>query len=163
MTEIWKERLNVNSSTNMDLPKGAKVLSTAWKDDNISIFIEVNPNADLVSRKFTTVGTGWDVPTNMEFKGTVLTTSRGVTEAYHVYEKAEALTCKPVKTLSKREEILDNQYIVNKNESLEHVNSGDFVKLFGQGATFHMWLEVHSYTQGDLIKSEERVLRKSIK
>lgn len=91
MKTIWKERLNPLTKTEMFLPKGAKVLSSMFKDGHASIFIEVNPDAEQVKRSFKTIGTGWQVPEGRwQFVGTVMDTGDDdYGMVFHIYELPE--------------------------------------------------------------------------
>ena len=85
MTQIWKFVLQPEVSLSM--PTGAEILSVATQGNDICLWARVNPDADREDRTFIGIGTGHDIPNNMnlQFIGTVLLS--GGTLVFHIFEK----------------------------------------------------------------------------
>lgn len=77
MNKIWKYKLEVQDSTTLLIPKGARFLSTGLQGSDIIIWILVDPNqTEQESHTIEVYGTGNPIVNNMnfrEFLGTVIT------------------------------------------------------------------------------------------
>lgn len=73
MTKIFKYDVPIDGF--VELPKGAKVLYVGNQEDQIKMWVAVDPEEDeMFPRRFITVGTGheFDFHYNVIFKGTVM-------------------------------------------------------------------------------------------
>lgn len=69
MKTIWKFVLE--PSIELEMPKGAQILSVHAQGENINLWALVDPKAEIEKRKFVAFGTGHNVPDQpMEFIGT---------------------------------------------------------------------------------------------
>jgi hypothetical protein len=72
MGKIWKYVINRVDVMCLDLPDGAEVLTAAMQNGDITLWILVDPNAELRKRPFYVVGTGNPFPPEAKtFIGTV--------------------------------------------------------------------------------------------
>ena len=59
---VWKFRLAVIDSLELEMPEGATILHVHEQNTAICLWALVDPNAPTVARKFTIYGTGHPVP-----------------------------------------------------------------------------------------------------
>lgn len=84
---VWKYTLTgtINPIT---IPEGAELLTVAGQDDNICLWVRVDPTAPQVPRVFFVVGTGFPIPGDAgEYIGSALV--RNGMFVFHVFESAE--------------------------------------------------------------------------
>lgn len=80
---IWKFPLMVTQTPQVvQMPKGARILYCGMQDGKICLWAEVIQSAELERRKFMVVGTGWELPPDRNYIGTVQTPPF----VWHVYE-----------------------------------------------------------------------------
>ncbi len=80
---IWKFPLEVTQSPQILLiPKGAKLLFIAMQEGKICLWMELEQSAEKERRKFIVVGTGWELPPDRNYCGTVLVDPY----VWHVFE-----------------------------------------------------------------------------
>lgn len=60
MNKIYKYSLN-RHDTSVQLPAGANVVHAAEQNGTICLWAMVDPDKPLETRKFSVVGTGWDI------------------------------------------------------------------------------------------------------
>lgn len=86
-TTIYKYELRPGD-TRIDLPAGAKVLTTASQQDKVFIWAEVDPSAQIEPRMFQVFATGQIIRQGMgisrEYIGTVHMERIGL--VFHIYE-----------------------------------------------------------------------------
>lgn len=70
---IWKFPL-VGAKTEIQMPKGAEILTVQTQYGNPVIWALVNPNAEKEARHFEIFGTGQDMPADMAIERTYIGT-----------------------------------------------------------------------------------------
>lgn len=70
MNQVFKYSLNIGT-TIVGLPLGAKVLSVQMQRGTVTMWALVDPSAMPLPRMFDVVGTGWNVPEDGIYRGTV--------------------------------------------------------------------------------------------
>lgn len=85
MSQVWKFVLQ--PEIEVEMPKGAKLLSVACQGSEICLWAKVDPNAGNETRSFVGYGTGHEIPDDMhlEFVGTALLD--GGAMVFHIFEK----------------------------------------------------------------------------
>ena len=87
---IYRYQMNVTDVVNLDLPKGADVLSVGpprdRNDGPLDLWAAVDPQAEIESRTFRIIGTGNPMP---DFHGLFIGTVPmfGGTLIFHVFEE----------------------------------------------------------------------------
>lgn len=66
------------------IPADNKILHVGEQDGQMYFWAEVDPLTPIESRTFTIIGTGWAVPPDHEYRGTVVLRSGYV---WHLYER----------------------------------------------------------------------------
>jgi hypothetical protein len=147
MKRILKERLKPYSKTELLVPKGAAVVSSMFKDEDIFIYIEVDQHVESVSRIFRTIGTGWNVPKGpWQFVGTVVGVWEGLDDmVYHIYE-----------LLEKTERNLD-ELVSRMKESRNVVESpkSSPVDIAKNAFSMGWWCLEEGYETCDIIKADD--------
>lgn len=83
---VWKFVLKSGNLVEIEMPKGAEILTTQTQDGKLCIWAVVNLNADKEIRRFLLVGTGDLI--NNEFKKYVGTFHCGGGKyVFHLFEK----------------------------------------------------------------------------
>ncbi len=86
---VWKIALGAGLNE-IELPKGAKVLSVALQHDAPQMWFICNPAAEKEKREFLFVGTGHEFAAdNYKFVGTLTTDDKAF--VFHVFEKMSPL------------------------------------------------------------------------
>lgn len=82
--QIWKYDLVVGSNF-IRMPVGADILSAGIQDNRVTIWAQVDPEAERYLRSVRVFGTGWELPpaANDNFVGTVVVQDGS---AWHVYD-----------------------------------------------------------------------------
>lgn len=86
MKKIFKYIIPVEDIvTELEIPLGGEILSCLTQDDEVCIWVKVDPNARLVTRSFKTVGTGHQFrDEHTHYIGTVLIFNG--TLVFHLFE-----------------------------------------------------------------------------
>ena len=85
---IWKHRLNIESSFDIQMPIGTEILALQTQNDNPFIWVLVNPDEKNTEiRKFETVGTGEIIEETNDKKYIGTYQSQGGLLVFHVFEK----------------------------------------------------------------------------
>lgn len=86
MNTIWKYTLK-SPKTDLELPKGSEVLSVGVQNEEIVLWVKVDPLQEKESRTFVGFGTGHDIPDalKLSFIGTVML-SKGKL-VFHIFEQ----------------------------------------------------------------------------
>jgi len=66
----------------ISIPKKSRLLCVGTQHDTITIWAEVDTDEIVVTRKFKILGTGWELPENLIYLGTVFIGAC----VWHVYE-----------------------------------------------------------------------------
>jgi hypothetical protein len=83
MQTVWKYMLQ--SSSELDLPKEAQILSVHEQGDNVCMWVLVDSEAEKEKRKFVVFGTGHEIPDHpMKFIGTVHIRNGAL--VFHIFE-----------------------------------------------------------------------------
>jgi len=69
MRTIWKLKLEIVDIQEFVLPKGTAVLHIGVQGTQPCMWVELDPEAEVETRKFMTVGTGHEVPENGTYRG----------------------------------------------------------------------------------------------
>lgn len=84
--QVWKFPLvNALEPTVLQMPEGAVVKHVELQERVMCLWAEVDPAAPRAARIFHVFGTGWDIPGNPSYIGTVHDRSF----VWHVYEEKE--------------------------------------------------------------------------
>jgi hypothetical protein len=84
MRTIWKFPLTVvGEPIEIRLPLGARVLACQAQRDVPTLWVEVDTDAEKITRRFTLIGTGWDMPRGA---GHYIGTVQIAAFVWHVYE-----------------------------------------------------------------------------
>lgn len=84
---IWKFSLRVTQAPQqIEVPTGAIIRHIGEQDGSICIWMEVTQSAPKEKRKFLVMGTGWELPEDRNYVGTVQMGSF----VWHVYENRRA-------------------------------------------------------------------------
>ncbi len=84
-TTIWKFPL---TQENVDMPQGSRLLTVQIQHGVPTLWAEVNPKEETVTRRLAVIGTGW-VDGIPEHLGYIATFQQGVM-VFHVYDLGEA-------------------------------------------------------------------------
>lgn len=89
MNTIYKYLLPITDLQGVDLPKGAKILHVGEQEGGISLWAQVDTEAEKENRVFKIVGTGHpiaagDRPQGLTFIGTVI--QRSAPLVWHIFE-----------------------------------------------------------------------------
>lgn len=81
---IWKyELMVIQSPQSLEIQAGAIFLHCELFKDQIALWFEVDPMASWIRRNFLVVGTGWDLPPNRIYRGTINMDPM----IWHIYEQ----------------------------------------------------------------------------
>lgn len=84
MTSIWKFKLSSSQQPQtLKIPSGGVILHSSRQEPDICLWVEVNENNEFINRDFLVIGTGWEVPQNSVYIGTVFDGSY----VWHIYAK----------------------------------------------------------------------------
>ena len=86
MTKIFKYVIPIDDAeVQIEIPLGGEILSCLTQDDEVCIWVKVDPNARLVTRSFKTIGTGHEFKDEyLHYVGTVLIFNG--TLVFHLFE-----------------------------------------------------------------------------
>ena len=83
---IWKYMLHIADHQTVNMPEGGKIIHFALQDDIPTIWVEVDPEAERVERKFRLFGTGHEFnDTGLIYIGSV--TGHLGKFVWHLYEE----------------------------------------------------------------------------
>lgn len=83
MQTIWK--YTIQPSMELNLPKGAQILSVHEQGDALCMWALVDPEVETENRKFAVYGTGHEIPDQqMKFVGTAHNNNGSL--VFHVFE-----------------------------------------------------------------------------
>jgi hypothetical protein len=81
---VWKYTLN-GTDNPITLPEGAELLTVGGQDNNICLWVRVDPAAPRVPRMFFVVGTGFPIPDDADkYIGSAMI--RNGMYVFHVFE-----------------------------------------------------------------------------
>jgi hypothetical protein len=83
---IWKFPLTMEKAQSLKVPLGAKFMHVAVQEETLCLWALVDETAPLEGRVIHVLGTGWDIPwnvENLEFLGSVLV--EGGVFVWHVF------------------------------------------------------------------------------
>lgn len=85
---VWKYSLPCAGVNRLLLPTGAQVLHVASQNDDLCLWVQVDPERSVVWRTFHVVGTGHDLPSDavLRFVGTAMLFAGSL--VLHVFEEA---------------------------------------------------------------------------
>jgi hypothetical protein len=84
---IWKFPLEVTQAVQkVSMPKGARILHAGLQDGKLAFWAEVVQSAEKETRRFLVVGTGWELPPDRNYVGTV----QAPPFVWHIYEYRRA-------------------------------------------------------------------------
>jgi hypothetical protein len=86
MRKVFKYPLTISSKFELQLPKGATILSAQIQSESPVMWAEVDPEATKTARTLYIVGTGHDVPVGARFVSTFQ--EMGGQLIWHLYEAA---------------------------------------------------------------------------
>ena len=81
-TTIWKFSFKALPLQEFNIPYGARLLHVGSQQDVPTLWVAVNPEQPLESRRFWIVGTGGEIPRDATYVGT----SVGSVFVWHIYE-----------------------------------------------------------------------------
>lgn len=85
METIWKFPLLITGMQEVEMPKGAKIISTGTQAEVVCLWAIVDPEAEKEKREIAIVGTGHQMPDRaLSFIGT--TQMHGGALIWHVFE-----------------------------------------------------------------------------
>ncbi|EPH6098207.1 DUF7352 domain-containing protein [Vibrio cholerae] len=84
MRRIFKYKLDVGLSTKIELPEGSEILSVGTQGHDVFFWALVHVDQKPRTRMFMVLGTGAQVPSDVNFIGAVHFHDMG--EVYHVFE-----------------------------------------------------------------------------
>lgn len=84
---IWKRSLGRTTISTVMMPEGAEVLSAQVQHDEPTLWYACDPGRPLTPRRFAMIGTGFPIPDDGCYVGTVLLD--GGTLVLHVFEQVE--------------------------------------------------------------------------
>ena len=88
MTAIWKFTLAIANMQDIEMPRGARILSIAQQHGKLCLWALVNPEADRVKRALRIAGTGHQCDARAaHFVGTVLCNDGLL--VWHVFDYGE--------------------------------------------------------------------------
>jgi hypothetical protein len=88
--QIWKYIILPEVITHL-IPKNAKVLHADEQQENIYVWVEVDPSAEMEERSFEAFGTGDPIPHEEGVERKYISTCKlsGGTLVFHIYERIE--------------------------------------------------------------------------
>lgn len=86
MRQIWKYEISLGI-TILNIPSGGIVRHLGVQNDNAYIWVEIDPAKELVERKFSIYGTGWDLTEDV---GTYVGSIQEGPFVWHLYEEKNA-------------------------------------------------------------------------
>jgi hypothetical protein len=91
---IWKYTLEPKHIQDIEMPTGAKILTVAMQFDTMCLWAMVDPSQPKMPRRIAVVETGYSVPTDGCFLGTVQT--HGGKCVFHIFAEKEAAWPLPI-------------------------------------------------------------------
>ena len=82
---IWKFKLDA-SQVSRFMPVGAKVLTAQMQGGVVTLWADVDPDAQQEERHFRVFGTGWNMPREMGYSDVYIGTVQDGDFVWHVYE-----------------------------------------------------------------------------
>lgn len=84
---IWKYPLSVGDLTDVEMPHDSKILCVQKQFTRPCIWVELNPEADVVKRSFRIFGTGHLIPDDeqLQYIGTFQVADGNL--VFHLYER----------------------------------------------------------------------------
>ena len=83
---IWKYNIPILDIIKIEMPKGAKVLSVQNQNDEIALWMHVNPKEKSEIREFQIIGTGHELPSLEKPKRKYIGTCQIGIYVWHVFE-----------------------------------------------------------------------------
>jgi hypothetical protein len=83
MRQVYKYNIPRQELSTIEIPFDSTFLHIGIQDGLIMMWIEVDPEKDKHPRSFFVIGTGWEVPPNANYVGTVFIDEF----VWHVYTK----------------------------------------------------------------------------
>ena len=71
MRTVFKYPLSTNREFTIELPLGARLLHIGLQENMPTLWAEVDKNSSLERRTFFCIGTGYDIPDNASYVGTI--------------------------------------------------------------------------------------------